>query len=123
MNGDGAIAISAIGIVILILIVAVLAVDYSFFKSEQKTTMAKAWAYGTAEDAIRIIQIIKNDPFRTSARSVYQGPNADSTYYSDGSIMFKDVNLVYTSYREYRKIRRWLKNNPATESESEPTWK
>lgn len=102
-------------------------INYSFeissFKNRQEDSMKDlSWAYGSAEDAIKIIETIRADPLRLSAESVYEGVNERSGYSSTGRIRFRGTTFVYKSYKDYKQVQDWLKKHPSIEPAGKPSW-
>lgn len=97
--------------------------ERSLFKSRQEDSMKDlSWAYGSAEDAIKIIETIRADPLRLNAESVYEGVNERSGYSSTGRIRFRGTTFVYKSYKDYKQVLDWLKKHPSIEPASKPSW-
>ena len=103
--------------------------DRAFFKHFRSQQMESGpWAYGSAEDAIKIAQPLKEDP-NLKKCAVYVGPNEDSWIIDEETpriVKFRGVQLIYNSYKDYEIFKKWLKDNPFEPNPSEqtrPTWK
>lgn len=86
------------------------------------------WAYGSADDAIKVAQTILSDPNAVGV-AVHRGPNAGSWIINPDkprSVKFRDVRLVYKTYKDYKEFRKWLKANLKAKEVSKPVeapWK
>ena len=122
MNHLGYWAIIVVVAIITIFVVS-LGIDALNYTDNQTRAMKeRPWAYGSADDAIKIIQTIREDPMRSDASSVHSGENAGSWYFSFGIIQFRGTAFVYNSFSDYRKVQAWLKKHPAQEKPGAPTW-
>lgn len=113
-----------LAVLALILIGSIFATEFSSFKANQSQGMSeRLWAYATAEDVIKIIETIRQDPERDSATSVREGPNRGSWYLPSGDIVrFRGVHVVYKSFKDYRIATRWIKKHAGVEPPSNPSW-